>query len=384
MESAPLKREGSVYLPQTSFVVWKQTRNGVAYQSIDLGNIVMSMEFNSYLGYNIPSFHRRVRAGELLPHTPWLKYEGHAGLLGEATYDFSWRPTSSSTYTYRNYTEGGYGYPGTPTASQVKTILDGYSPPESSYLVQKAAADMYTSGFDALTFIAEFAEIPRLLTGTCTKLVKLRLPKTWKQFSNEWLSWRYGWRTLAYDLQNLKEAIDDWNDTKERHSKRAGFWNSETYVNSGNSTVAPLVYSIVTEDKVKVSRVGSVTADIEVPKILANVAITAWEVIPLSFVIDWLVSIGKSIAATQFLMFNTKYSASYGHRVELQRISTSTPISASTGYVWLGGTNYKQTFVSASKEQRVPCHVPLTPHFKLNINPYKILDLLGLVIQRLK
>jgi hypothetical protein len=260
-------------------------------------------------------------------------------------------------------------------------------------MVQEAAAAIYSSGYDALTALAELTEVRKLFANAAKMLLSLRIPrgfsristfeKTMKGRSNEWLEFRYGWRTFVYDLLAINNTIKTWNDkARDRYSESKYSVNLHNY-----STVLQVSdYFYQADDLVtdigKIRHIGSVTADIMVPKLQFNPFNTAWELVPLSFVVDWFVSIGKMLSAMSFLTFQTQYSASAGVAVEIQRDVTRSITGGQNG--WTSGGH---TGTSTSKSEYVvrnPCRVPITPHFKLNLDGLKITDLLALVVQRIR
>jgi hypothetical protein len=281
----------------------------------------------------------------------------------------------------RYYSDGPWPCGPFLTEDQVKA----YAPDLNDKLVQEAAAAIYSSGFDILTFLAELSEVRGLFFNTAKTILKLKVPKNWKSLSNEWLSVRYGWRPLINDFKSINKAIKALNEKqKARSSKR--IWNKFTESVIDEYTVENYELNkydvhVVKTYNVQKSICGAVTADIEIPAFQANPFVSAWELVPLSFVLDWFISVGKSIAAASFMAFQSRHAASKGLRIEVDYDYAA--YSINYGPLFKGGTGYNAWSSShAMYECRVPCSVPLTPHFTLKLNPYKLLDLLGLIIQR--
>lgn len=326
-------------------------------------------------GYNIPNFHRRVRRGELLPHTPWEK--------------FTITGSSSGLMQQRAPISGGYSI----TTADPKCAYEDWiltesdleaRAPEYTWYAQNAAAKIQTSGFDALTFLAEFGEIPRMFVSAGKKLLKLDLPKNWRSMSSDWLSVRYGWRPFLRDCHDLYEMVKNANAKmdRSRFSETVGVTHSSSDVNVSTITVA--VYKkhhLTVTDSISVGIRGSVTADIEIDQLQFNPLITAWEVVPLSFVIDWFLGVGKSLAAVSFIALNTQYAASAGFQVIQRRTLEMTPEYTNVAY---SGEDWQKARCEAIYEVRTPTHVSYTPHFSLHLSPAKILDLVGLMVQRIR
>jgi hypothetical protein len=124
---------------------------------------------------------------------------------------------------------------------------------------------------------------------------------------------------------------------------------------------------------------GAVTADIEVPQFQFNPLQTGWELIPFSFVVDWFLSIGKTLSAMSFLYYQTNYSASYGLQVKVNRtFSLEDEITnpAVSGDRWQTGWSITEM------KRRIPCELPYLPHIRFRLDGFKVLDLLALIAQR--
>jgi hypothetical protein len=134
---------------------------------------------------------------------------------------------------------------------------------------------------------------------------------------------------------------------------------------------------------ISVSLRGSVVADIEVPAFQFNPLQAAWEIIPLSFVVDWFVNVGKTLNALSFSNLVKGYAASTGVKVHVERSYVTNIVSLASPYI-SGG--YEQTASSeADYEMRQPRRLQLTvPQFMTRMNGFKALDLVLLVMQRFR
>lgn len=342
--------------------------NGVLTENYQ-GTSTVGTSGNKGKGENIPNFHRRRKRGELLRQTSFSKFTCCGNITGE--YE-QYAPTGTHTYRVGNcpYTSG------IPTEESLEAYVA-----EHEYLAQQAASRIATSGFDALTFLAEFSEIPKLFLNLGEKILKT---KTLKGSANNWLEYRYGWRPLLKDLTDLNEAITKINEkaSRTRYSERV-----RRKLDSGTSHSDTIPYSksykelhLIIDDTYTVYGSGSVVADITIPAFQFNPMLTAWEIIPYSFVLDWFIGVGQSLSAVTFLLLNTSYSASSGYKVELTReVSTYVDYDSTSGY---SGKWDSEGYYEATLERRVPCQVSTKPQFKLGIDIYKILDLTGMIIQK--
>lgn len=324
-------------------------------------------------GFNIQNFHHLKREGYLLPMTPFSQHRE----LGS---------TSGQLAVYNN---GQLSYYCTPSW-QAKTHwliglsdYENYLPSNPDVYVGEAAGKIYQNGFDALTFLAELASVKRLFLDTGYRLYKLLVKRklgTLADLRNDWLSSRYGWRTLYYDIESLRELLSKFGESRQRYSDHAG-----TKYSTGNCEVIPIsddpVATIngLVNDVVNISMRGSVVADVQIPKLQFNPLQTGWELIPLSFVVDWFLSVGRTIAAWSFLSLRPSYVASYGVKVEIDR-SFSLQVNFKSPY---SGVIQQTGHCVGSYEVRVPCRVPLTPHFTVKLDWAKVIDLIALLSQRI-
>lgn len=334
-----------------------------------------AVERRRYNGYSIPHYHRLVRMGRLLPHTSWRQVEISGSSYG--SYDLSltngqhnWSTGNVSSYQSWVITEEEL-------SSHIPTphVLSGY--------VQEAAAKIYTQGFDVLTFVAELADVKRTFLDLTKALARLDFPRNWKALSSHWLSFRYGWRPLVGDIDSLSKIIAGFTTSwRTRHNERVFDTESSASMSETTALRTEGIQSILVTDKLSISMRGSVTADISIPDLQFNPLMAGWELIPFSFVIDWFVSVGKSIAALSFLTLNKKYAASHGCKVTIDRTMYSALKTPSSQ--WAGGGLVQTATCRGELEVRTPCSVPLSPHFTSNIDPYKIIDSLGFLLQRLR
>jgi hypothetical protein len=371
---------------ETKLYSYSSTTEQTTLQSTQ--NITAALDRGTLLGWNIPDFHRRVKRGELLPHTPFRQtfLEGsHSGAYSVK----SGTPDIYNTWYY----DAGCPWPGSasipwaPTDNEVALHI----PPALDIYVQEAASAIYSQGWDVLTFLAEFADVKRMFVSIAKSLVKpkrrVKMPpwEKLRSMSCKWLALRYGWRPLISDIGNLIEAVKKLNgmiEKRNRYSeKRGSKWSSKSS-KSEVQTKTHYELSISTVDLITVSVRGSVVAEIEVPALQLNPAVTAWEIIPFSFVLDWFISVGKSLSAASFMLKQNKYAASVGYSIKFERTgqyNITDEFSSFVEGIHRGGSTCMSTL-----EVRVPCGVPILPQAALRLNSFKVVDLLGLAIQRIR
>lgn len=346
--------------------------------------------FNAYTGGSLltrerwaePGHFQRVKRGELLP----LNYYNVLKTSGTASGSYVIRHTVNNvtyttTYDPMNPICGSWYDPEVGDKllmAATNTGIDGVE------LCQAAAAKIYSSGWDALTFAAELQQVFDMFTMICTKwagfVSKSRRGVTYVGVSvDQYLAYRYGMKPLLADIEAFTALVNGIDDSRKRY-RDAAYQKVET----SNTTLEPFIWTASTgtmsiSEANKISFVGTVVADIEVPRIQLNPFITAWELVKYSFVIDWFVQVGQWLASMSFLALSTKHYASHGCLAEYTRSVALVSATSRAPYTLLGMSG--ATTSTSTLRYRVPCEIPLMiqAHAKLNVT--RVLDALALIRQ---
>lgn len=203
-----------------------------------------------------------------------------------------------------------------------------FSEHDVSAMYTDALAAAKTQGMDVLTFYAEFAKTLEMVTGLAgrvlerahalSKLKKLHTIRDRKQFisafSDSWLEYRYGWRILAYDIEDIQEVIRKLNegiylrfrakrgnlkqnsvrDLKGQQSQLSFETPNGTFGGSGNSFMNNYV---VTETHAARGHAGVLIESLMRATVTVDPLLTAYEMVPYSFVVDWFLNLNKWVAA---------------------------------------------------------------------------------------
>lgn len=342
---------------------------------ISTSNGLKSYSYSYKKGWTVDNYHQLMRQGFILPMTPWEQWSWES----EATPHFREYCQSNRRHKwFDNY----YTFPSwrmIVTPEWVESVMPDV---DLEYLVQKAASKISSAGWDALTFIAELKQLRNMLTGVFQKLSRLSRGLSPGEIHNLWLEGRYGWRTLTYDIRDFASAIQGLNEQRSRYKERSGETHSQLITDEGviSTGLGNMWHSSQTQ--LTVNARGTVIADIDIPDFQFNPLTTAWEVTKLSFVVDWLVNVGQALNALTFSLRVKQYAAAGGYRVDI----TSTG-EAGTDTVTGGVTMYQNEssyHASGYLEKRVPLSVSSVPRLKLRLDEWKILDLISLVLQRIK
>jgi hypothetical protein len=359
---------------QTGTWTVRYFKNGIYQSTLAVHNGHTSIAEEDLIGYDHPNFHLRVKRGELLCKTPFWKTSRTGSVSGGYYVAHIVGPD-----TYESIGSGEFCRNGDSWARDLQTIYDSHIPELEKSLVQKAAAKIMSQSHDTLTFLAELTDIKKLFTGCVSKLLRLKLPEKVTDVTNLWLEARYAWRTTIMDLQSLNDAIMRLGDEqKKRYSKSARTVYEDSIASYTPYSDASGEFSTEMVDELKIEQVGSVTADISIPEFSFNPVVTAWEIVPYSFVIDWLLNVGQAIIAASFLTLNQHYAASIGYKVTMITTKSYSVINWNPSYS--GGVDWQGSCTNVVK-YRHPCEVPYTPYPRFAINLSKIMDLLSMLAQ---
>lgn len=384
--------------PTTKNIITKKRDHTSPTVGYDPDDFLVSEYYKKTEGINLRNYHQRLAKGELLPFTWFRQVE----ISGEhAIKVLQWTRTSPAGWAIRE--------PGNSTSKAIAEIYwriklsdleKVHNVEPARYHLQRAAARVYSSGWDALTFAAElrktiqmFRQLVRSLSFFLKNLpdeplvtrggrrIKIPLRELKDVPFNKWLEVRYGWRTLHYDMQDIANVIVGVDDKRKRYRETVGSTDSATVVTNYAYTLSVGTVNLVSTDRKKSGYRGSIVADIEPPKFRINPATTAWELLTLSFVIDWFFDIGQWLESLSFLAIERQYYGAVGFHYELEReliTQSCVPASGHT-YSW-----YPYSMWTGSYTARDPSSVPLLPLAAIHLNAFKVVDLIALAVQRFK
>lgn len=332
-------------------------------------------------GFGIENYHRRVRQGDLMPHTPYERFQSTWKLRPGVYHRYTTTPGVSF------HTDANWEYA---PATYTPMIYDDITVPRAEaklkdYLpqIQRAAANIYSQGHDALTFVAEFTKTVALFGETRQTLMDLLTTGLrGKTLEDSWLKYRYGWRTLYFDMVDIANALANLESERTRFSEKAGASSTTSSVSTvsfGTPGVSDLSMAFAITETKKVSLRGAVTADISPPNFRFNPAVTAWELMRFSFIIDWFINVGLWLEAMSFLTFATKYAASGGVKIDITRSCDVTSFVLGAGQT---GSGTMGSDMTASYWIRIPGSVPTIPLINVRVDTPKFIDLWALVSRR--
>lgn len=374
-----------VNLPITGTEYHYKRISGGAPVTVYNGVATIAKDSSYVAGFDILGYHKRKRAGELLPFTPWEKFTKRVTWTGRLQYSHA--GSSTIWYTDSNWSHPTSLVPWDPTLTDMRNATSGY---DTRPYIQAAASSIYSQGFDAFTFLAEFRKTVAMFSQAVGRLRAME--DTFQQWyrkvgskthpaialGNFWLEYRYGWRTLWYDMVDIAEALTGLNQGRTRFKQRAGK-STKTAKSVDYTYAGTFGFTVTAVDEVNTSLRGNVVADIDPPEFQFNPLTTSWELVRFSFIIDWFLGIGQWLATLSFLFFETDYAAAGGLYYTVKRTWSITNTTASPGYV----VNIAQTSGQLDMVYRIrtPQAVPNFPLFNVRLDIPKVADLLAIIWQ---
>lgn len=280
-----------------------------------------------------PGFVKLKAAGNIISSPMYKTSETRSGVGGD--FNLSYTPPGGDSYTGKS--TGGFGnglsWP-TPTfgidISNVVTVattkcLAGVEQPDAYELV--AAAELrktihmlkhpleglhefiLSSGSRAMRSRKMRYRLSRLTADDALRYAKLRDYE--KLVVSSWLAARFGWRPFIYDLMGAYKAISENPSaiTRERKTTRSSSVDSSSdqiSLANGTNTWASPSFIItngveIFQETVSVRATLLYEHTLQLSKALGihpqTIPSTVWELIPFSFVSDWVVNAGDFLAA---------------------------------------------------------------------------------------
>lgn len=339
---------------------------------------VKSYDYRRTEGYDTPNFHARVKKGEIIPMTPFyqVSFEESVGSAFQLSHKISngeWFRLNSDGSGPVNSFSGSSPWRLSVDQTWITDMINEYY---SESFVQSAAAKIYSSGWDGLTFLAELHKTAALfknLVGRWTEAVANN------RFERLYLESRYGWRLLKFDIEEINSLLKNLDEKRTRFRESVGTTLVHTEVATAPivSSVIDGVHTITTDYHVGLR--GTVVADIRPPKVAFNPLTTTWELIRYSFIIDWVIDVGQALEALSFLVLASDYTAAAGIDILAERTTNLGPYSIKSTH---DIAEYSfDAFAKAQVTKRLPTSVSINPLKKLNLDALKVADLVALFVQ---
>lgn len=367
-----------------------------------------------------PGYFRAQREGKIIPVSPMTSRKVEC-LFNPGSIDATWYYHNRGYWSRRRLQASGVAL-----WSEPLKWLQARVPAPSAFsrddaLLQSALARAQTDAWDTATFLAELGKTVQSFTTLHGRVMRLYSDYQRKLFQKKhwnpetaaslWLEMRYAWRPLLYDIEDINRAVvrlqkgleeplcrgwatDEVSASPQRSptfQTGMNFWNGTLTANltptggssglSDGGLMVSGVASAITTDLKRATVGVQVTTRVVT---MFDPFVTAWELVPYSFILDWVISTGDLIAAfSPFATGHFRYATySVERTTELRFDCTVTPVTVSpqTWVLQSGSPFHSQYSVIVKDYQRMEASVTPTLALQLNFDWAKILDLVALAI----
>lgn len=257
--------------------------------------------------------------------------------------------------------------------------------------VNSAISSASSGKVQALVSAMEAKETFKLLLTAARRLlflvhaVRLRADEKKISFANAWLEYRYGWRPLIYEVKQWITALNESFRKGERLHGTGQLLLSDR--SSGSlSWAAGSEQTIKTnwsfEYSVRIN--GFALCEVTNPNIARfglNPLTSAYELVTLSFVLNWFWDIGSWLAANSTSLSGFSLVSS-GHNVKIESTyHSSTWVEPAPGSHCTGGYNGQEYNVNTRSFQRNPGGGGGLPSWYPRLSPAKLADLAAILSQ---
>lgn len=348
----------------------------------------------------VPGFGHLVKCGQFLPLNPVVisslqttRNAGTYDIRGDTWYSGGWRQSLINDGTYC----------GLQVPSLSLTAIDDDI---VQYVTNRAIAECRSSLWDVLTFLGELKETVHMIVSKFHGVDAFahraarhaaKRSSTYGEallaFRQYWLEYRYGWRPLCHDVADALKSMSTKRHRREiirgRGSQTQSLDDSKITTSTSNLGHSVTRENIRTETY-SGSRLyrGVSYGEIDDPSIAqwgSDPFVTAWELIPYSFVMDWFIQVGDYIQAISPFQGGKLVGAGYSIR-DSYTYDSSTLITDSGGdsvYRQYGTLSGMSATIIADTYQRYASSAGL-PGWNPRLSDVKLIDLVALVTQRMQ
>jgi hypothetical protein len=264
-----------------------------------------------------------------------------------------------------------------------------------------AAASKLWDGLDVITTLVELKEVLHLLPDLIQSVKRLyaiekvlykrgfistrdakRIPH---ELASLYLQYRFGWEQVFRDAESIWESLNAVASPIFRGTSQTsvGFTKDETfwvgpYINGESEQLAQTT-------AYNVSCRGIVVALSAIRQArksaFSNPAIAAWELIPYSWIVDYVYDVGNVIGTLSTLALTEGHKSAVGWHVSIHRQTTVVDTKKGSNLDAYSSSGSAVDFLDY--RARIPTPISLKPSLELSLTVRQIANLFALVVQSL-
>jgi hypothetical protein len=278
---------------------------------------IVGVNQDKWEGEIIPNHLERRRRGELLPYTNW-SHQTETGNFS-SSYWIQWKTGTVC---------GGSGYPqgwtigGDPfyfpriTEAELDLWLEEQDV-NLDALVVKAASDCYAKGVDMLTFLVELRKLEPDLIRLAERAKRLK-----PRGNTGTVEASFGWGPLIRDVVDIVTELNSAGSIPPRFvTGRSGVSITSEDVVSIVSPTSGVFYTATWTGNtvITASFRGSCCARFAPNRFRCNPITTAWELIPWSWLVDYIIGVGSYLEQQSLMAVSTAMTTSHGWKLHVIR-----------------------------------------------------------------
>lgn len=210
----------------------------------------------------------------------------------------------------------------------------------------------------------------------------LRRQLRWKELQDRYMELRYAVRPMVYDLKGIIAAVEHSKRYTTTRSTSRGFGStsheiSDVITKYDNGVTFTVGRSGKVQTTIRAGVLSDITLGLTNSLGIDQPLQTAWELVPLSFVLDWFFDVGGTIAAwspkqgvTQRASWVVvEHLATYRNAVV--SCANSTPANYMGGLTWSGSYQREEYYKTRTPNPSLN----VIPSLNVKLDPFKLLDL---------
>lgn len=353
-----------------------------------------------------PGFQKRINNGEII-NSPFTRIKETTEFLPVTGFSHSYKYVDHGTCSgvlydkiYRIY--GSYSVPSVNIPAFLSDSVVPVSPGSiSSLAVTEAFSRVDASEILALATAAEGRKTIESMASIFLRLFRivkalkkldakvLRKEISAKEIANRYMELRYAIRPLIYDVQGIGRALNTRHEhvrRTARGSQSAAGQYQDTVENQPHSWLARCDWK--REANLSVSCRAGVLYSVNIDTVsvygLDQAVETMWELTPFSFIIDWFLNVGNTIAAwtpnagvTQLASWVTTKS----HFVAVNTITAVRHDTSSATSIGISGGMGTKRYIRDELTRAVNPQLGVWPSVQVRLDGYKLTDI-GIIISK--
>lgn len=266
--------------------------------------------------------------------------------------------------------------------------------------------DQVRGGLDLSVDIAEASQarsmVSKALQGLADLGTTVRKVRRWnsrgpsrrnaREAADAWLQFTYGWKPLANSIyqtgQQIANQMANNRDGRKLRFRARASSHDRSQRNFPSSTGVPALETVETSHRCEI--VGYFCLDNSAVEAMAgftslNPVSVAWELVPYSFVIDWVVNVGGYLRNLESaLLYANTFAGGYVTESRRQTAECLTIGASRTGGVYYAVNSLASAQVTQKRRQRLTSlPFPRLPQFSIELGWQRLVSAASLLTQQL-